>query len=399
MDGGVRNYCTYLDAVYLDKGIALYESLLEHAGRFRLHVLCFDEMTERVLTELALPGVELASLAELERFDPELAAVKASRSKVEYLWTSTPCVTRYFRDRASLEEITYLDADIRFFSNPEPLFAELGDSSVLVTPASSSPQHYSKHLAHTAGQFVVQFIPFRSDKRGRAVLEWWRERCIEYCSADYENGRMGDQKYLDEWPRRFRGVQVISHPGGGLGPWNIESRTVEGGPDGVSVDGQPLIFFHFMGLHAYTEGPPRLGSGRFRITKAERRWIYDPHLAQLRRIRGRIVEIEPSYRELLKARRPLGLALRDAASRLIGAAARLRVRLAPHWNVGPYVSGGYVPRGYEAAPPTAPATSAAEEATYSTSASESSGWSGRLSTSSASLSDSTSGGPAEPNAR
>ena len=71
----------------------------------------------------------------------------------------------------------------------------MGYGSVLITPASSSPQHYSKHLAKTAGLFVVQFMPFRSDARGREVLDWWRERCIEYClrtnwlGADIDNGR------------------------------------------------------------------------------------------------------------------------------------------------------------------------------------------------------------------
>ncbi len=45
---------------------------------------------------------------------------------------------------------------------------------------------------------------------------------------------------------------------------------------------------------------------------------------------------------------------------------RLRIRVAPHLNVGPYVRGGYVPDGYEA-------TVTAVEATYSTSASDSSG--------------------------
>ena len=361
-----RHYCTYMDAAYVDKGIALHESLLEHGGDFCLHVLCFDEFTERILSELDMPRMEFASLAELESYDPDLAAVKPERSKVEYLWTSTPCVTRFFRDRASLDEITYIDADMRFFSSPEPAFEALGDGSVLITPASSSPQHYSKHLSTTAGLFVVQFIPFRSDEAGREILEWWRERCIEYCSVHYKDGRMGDQKYLDDWPARFEGVRILAHPGGGLGPWNIEARTVTMGPDGPLVDGEPLIFFHYMGLQTFAEGPARLASGRFRITPDERRWIYDPYLEQLAEIRGRVLEIDPSFEEFIKPRRPLALAARDLVSRAIGVGARLRIRLAPHWNVGPYVEGGYIPDGY-------PATSATAEATYSTSASESSG--------------------------
>ncbi|MGI8460474.1 MAG: glycosyl transferase [Solirubrobacterales bacterium] len=361
----MREYCTHMDSVYLEKGIALHRSLLEHGGDFRLHVVCFDELSERVLRRLDMPRMELAGLAELEAYDPELAAVRDERSKVEYLWTSTPCVTRFFRDRAGLDEITYIDADIRFLSSPEPLFEEMGDASVLITPASSSPQHYSKHLAKMAGLFVVQFIPFRSDERGSEALEWWRERCIEYCSADYGDGRMGDQKYLDDWPTRFQGVHVLAHPGG-LGPWNIESRRVEDSPAGMTVDGEPLVFFHYMGLQTFATGSPRLASGRFRISAEERRLIYEPHLAELERIRAEAVAAEPDFAAVQKPRRPAALAFRQAVSRVIGVGARARIRIAPHWNVGPYVSGGYVPEGYEA-------SVAAVEATYSTSASESSG--------------------------
>jgi hypothetical protein len=344
-----REYCTYLNSQYLSRALALHASLLRHGADFRLRAVCFDEVTHEALTALELPRLEPIRLAELEAADPELAATRESRSQVEYLWTATPCVIRYLIERDGLEELTYLDADTYFFSSPEPFFAALGDGSVLLTPASSAPQHYSRRLAERAGLYVVQFMTFRNDSSGRTALEWWRERCIEWCSAHYVDGRMGDQKYLDDWPRRFQGIRNLAHPGM-LGPWNIETRRIESGPDGITVDGEPLIFYHFMGLRPYGNGHHRLAAGRFRITPDQRRWIYDPYIAHLAALRAELAALDPRFAETLPQHEPLRWRLQAPLSALIGAAARTRVRLAPDFNIGPYVAGGYVPAGYRADP-------------------------------------------------
>ena len=364
-----REYCTYFDLEYLDKGLALYQSLVEHAGDFRLHVVCFDDLAHRVLAAMELPHLDLLHVAELEAADPELLATRTTRSSVEYMWTATPCVIRFFRDRDGLGELTYLDADTCFFSSPEPLFDALGTGSVSITPASSSPQHYSRRLARQAGLYVVQFVTFRFDEGGNRALEWWRESCIEWCYARFEDERMGDQKYLDAWPLLFDGVRPLGHPGI-LGPWCMEARRVERQDEGITVDSEPLIVYHYMGLRIYADGRYRPAAGRFRIRPEEREWIYDPYLARLREARRQIAEIAPEFPVALIQREPLRWRLQAPVSKLIGALARARIRLLPHWNVGPYVPGGYVPRGYAADPE---ATARAASATYSASASESSG--------------------------
>jgi hypothetical protein len=220
-------------------------------------------------------------------------------------------------------------------------------------------------LVKRTGLYIVQFMTFRSDEDGRAALDWWRERCLEWCFARYEDGKMGDQKYLDDWPTRFGGVRLLGHPGV-LGPWCIESRRVEEGPEGVTVDGEPLIFFHFMGLRRYADGTYRPAAGRFRITDEERRWIYDPYVERLTDLRRRITTIAPDYPVAIEQHEPLRWRLQTPVSKLIGGLVRAKSRVLPRLGVGPYVEGGYVPEGYRAAP-------AAELATYSTSASESSG--------------------------
>jgi hypothetical protein len=265
------------------------------------------------------------------------------------MWTATPCVLNWLMDRDGLEELTYIDADTRFFASPESFFDELGERSVLLTPAASAPQHYSRRLAERAGLYVVQFMTFKADEDGHEALSWWRERCLEHCSMSYVDGKMGDQKYLDDWPTRFGGVHNLAHPGM-LGPWNIESREISFSGGGVTVDGRPLVLYHYMGLRLYTDGRNRIAAGRFRITPEQRRWIYDPYVAELRRNWEAIEGVAPGFTAALPHHESLRWRFQAPVSAAIGSLARARVRIAPGLGVGPYVEGGYVPRGYRAKP-------------------------------------------------
>src|SRR2546421_9362218 len=112
----VRAFCTYFDHRYLTRGLALYESLQRHAGGADLHVLCMDELAAAALRELALPRLHVIPIAELERADPELAASRATRSTIEYYFTTSPSLPLYLLDQnPELESVTYVDADLFFF--------------------------------------------------------------------------------------------------------------------------------------------------------------------------------------------------------------------------------------------------------------------------------------------
>ena len=154
--------------------------------------------------------------------------------------------------------MTYLDADLMFFSDPEALFDEMGDASVLITPHRFAPE-YAHHAIN--GIYNVQFLPFRRDERGLTTLNWWHDRCIEWCYYRLEDGKLGDQKYLDDWPERFPGVHVLQHSGGGLAPWNISQYDVHEGPGGrVLVDDDPLVFFHYHRLQLRTPRRARVAA-------------------------------------------------------------------------------------------------------------------------------------------
>ena len=256
----MRIFCTYFDSNYLVKGLALYRSLVRHAGDFRLYVLCFDDQTYETLQQLALPQLIPIALADFEAADPDLLAAKANRSRIEYYFTCTPSLALYvLRQHPEVDAISYLDADLFFFGEPSAIEREFERGSVLMIGHRFPPQ-----LAHLAqrGHYNVGYLSFRRDAPGLACLNWWRERCLEWCYDRLEGDRYADQKYLDDWPVLFPGVVSLQYAGAGVGPWNVANYRFDSGKTGFLVDGQALVLFHFHGWRCRTA------------------WLYDPGLAK-----------------------------------------------------------------------------------------------------------------------
>ena len=186
-------------------------------------------------------------------FDPQLLAVKDERDSWEYCWTAKGPACRYlFATEPDLDVLTYVDGDLHFSSSPAPMFAELGDRSILVTPHRTPGDDDNSTGLYNAG-----WITFRNDAVGNAALDWWRERCLEWCYDRGEPGRYGDQKYLDQLPARFGGVQECESPAVGLALWNESAHTVELAADGPPlVDGEPLVYFHHSGLRVSALSKP-----------------------------------------------------------------------------------------------------------------------------------------------
>jgi len=247
------HFCTYFDANYLTRGLALYKSLCSHCGRpFILWVLCFDDETYATLSRLNLPGVRLIAQQEFEADDEALVRAKADRSRVEYYWTCTPSLPLYvLRHDPEVGLITYLDADLYFYSDPEPIYDELGDGSILIVEHRYASEY--AYFAQRAGVYNLGWMSFRRDANGLECLAWWRERCLEWCYSRYEDGKFGDQLYLNDWPERFYGVVILKHKGAGLAPWNVSKYHLEIKKGHLYIDNEPLIFFHFHGFRCINE--------------------------------------------------------------------------------------------------------------------------------------------------
>jgi len=287
------HFCTYFDRNYLTRGLALYYSLVRNCQKpFTLWVLCFDDKTYNILSRLDLPGLRLISQQSFEAGDEELVRTKADRSRVEYYWTCTPSLLLYvLRHNPEAEIITYLDADLYFYNDPQPIYDEFEGGSILIIEHRHVPGH--AHLAAISGIYNVGLMAFRRDERGLAGLRWWRERCLEWCYTRVEDGKFGDQKYLDDWPERFLGVVVLQHKGAGLAPWNLSRYRVEFTHQSATVDGQLLIFYHFHGYRPISRCIIRPADYGYRISLDQTVRLYLPYARALQEAEARIATLLP----------------------------------------------------------------------------------------------------------
>ncbi len=263
----INYFCTLFNQTYLTRGLALHASLHRHCPNFHLFIFPFDQQTLAILTALNLANVTLIPQQNFESAD--LLQVKPTRTLGEYCWTCTPATIQYSIEHFQLPSCTYLDADLFFFADPTPLITEMGDQSVLITEHRYTPKY---DQTKESGIYCVQFMTFKNNLQGRKVLQWWRQACINWCYARAEDGKFGDQKYLDDWPERFAGIHILQHPGGGIAPWNVQHFDYR-------LNSQQIIFYHFHQLKMYADGTVDLGD--YQLSPHDRAVFYRPYLRQI----------------------------------------------------------------------------------------------------------------------
>jgi hypothetical protein len=263
----MEHYVTLFDSFFMPQGLALHRSMERHAGSYTLWVLCMDVQAHTVLAAMKLPNVRLIALADAET--PELRRVKPTRTVGEYCWTITAQTPGFvFAREPSAQRVTYLDADLWFRQSPAPIFQEFETSgkAVLITEHAYAPEF---EQSHGNGRYCVQFVSFVRE-RGESVRQWWAERCIEWCFARDEDGKFGDQKYLDDWPVRFESqVHVLARKELVQGPWNL-SR----------FPPSDAVTYHFHGLRLMRGGHVLL-TYQYVIHEGAQAILYRPYLADM----------------------------------------------------------------------------------------------------------------------
>lgn len=285
----MKHFCTLFDRNFLFRGLALYESCVEHCGEnFTLWILCLDLDTKTLLEKMHLEHAVLLGLGDLN--DAELAALRSTRGPAEFAWSSKPSLFLHvMKTLADGETLTYLDSDTFLFSSPGALYEKLVGTSLAITPHDFSPP--DKEKEHRLGIYNAGWIYMRKDAMALSCLTHWRAQCIEWCFNRHEEGRFGDQKYLNEWPRLYPGsVTELRNCGVNVGPWNLRGHV------------GALVWYHFHGLKLYRDGSGALRAYPVSVLNPH---IYTPYLAALSEAMLKIQKADPGF--IFKTDPPLGL--------------------------------------------------------------------------------------------
>ena len=216
-------FCTLFNSNYIDKGIVLYRSMEEHLGNFKLYIFAFDDICYQILKNEKLKNAIIVSLKEFETLD--LLEVKKNRSMSEYCWTCSPWIIKHVLERYNEHICTYIDSDMMFFSSPQCVFDDMRNNncSIIIVPQRFKKEKQEKKAHDRVGSYCVEFNTFVNDENGNKALNWWAERCLEWCyyAKPGTTEWYGDQKYLNVFPEKFEGVYICNHYGLGLAPWNL----------------------------------------------------------------------------------------------------------------------------------------------------------------------------------
>jgi hypothetical protein len=283
-------YCTYFDSAYMACGIVMLRSLRRHDPAAGILVLALDEMCARVLRD-GFPGeFRVIETETLHTADPVLRRIREQRSTWAYYATQKPALARFAMESDPRPEaVMSIDADTWFFGDPLAMFEEVGAASV-----GLSPNRFHAATRHQIiyGLYGGGCVYWRNDETGRRCLADWRDDCLAWCAEEVQpDGRFMNQGYLNLWPERYTGVHVIQHPGANLAPWNVDGHLLACDGRNVTVDGRPLIFYHFSGVHRDAEGrwysySPHLNR-QFDLACES---IYHPYLRALEAESGRLKE-------------------------------------------------------------------------------------------------------------
>ena len=286
-------FCTLFDSNYLDKGLVLYESLKNVMTEFNLYILAMDDKCCSILKEQQLKNVVVISLQEFE--DEELLEIKKQRSRAEYCWTCTASFIDYVFETYNEVYCTYIDSDLYFYKNPKVLIEEMlhAKASVQIVEHGFGTGRRARKQEKNSGRFCVQFNTFKNDAAGRELLTTWKQQCRNHCSM--ETNEMGDQKYLSEWPAKYKQVHILKHQGGGVAPWNIARFRSSDKKPGVVIDKKTkqeydLIFYHFHHLEYLDDETVNINAFKKGLGAEEKLvlQIYIPYLKALEQAKQKL---------------------------------------------------------------------------------------------------------------
>ena len=253
------DFFTSISLNYLPKARGLANSVKRFHPECNFHLLVSDRLSpeKNVLREIDIDKEPFDRVVWVDELDIDNIFGWIFKHSVVEICTAAkgPFLQQLIEEGA--KKIIYLDPDTFVFNTLDPLIDLLDFHAILLTPhlleySDVSRSILDNEIAGTLrhGTFNLGFFAINADKKdGRRFAQWWGDRLLDYCYADYEMGLFTDQKWCDLVPSYFEDYHVVRDPGYNTASWNLDKRRMSKADDGEILinDEYPLRFYHFTG--------------------------------------------------------------------------------------------------------------------------------------------------------
>jgi len=184
---------------------------------------------------------------------------------------------------ADVDFVGYIDADCFFLDDISLMLREIPIDKDFAIHEHRFSKDRSEWLPRS-GRFNVGIVVGRPAESFKKCIANWRLQVLERCDVDMNNGRCGDQTYLNDWPRLFPELHIFNNPGAGVAPWNLNNYVVSEHGGQVYVDDWPVYFFHFHGLQIRYLGNRSalyIAASGYNLAYIPKEEIYRPYLSSL----------------------------------------------------------------------------------------------------------------------
>jgi len=223
--------------------------LARRLGRFHdapLYVVCVDEPEG-----LFDPAAEPFTLLTASDLLPE-----QDRSLLFYYTPFEACnalrgyLHKHLFEHTPHDRWLYLDSDIYVTTPLDAAFAAIDEpacgliSPHCLEPADARLLHPVETCLLKFGVYNSGFLGLRRNAEGRRFVDWFLERLRTLCFFMHRDVYV-DQLWLNLVPEHFPAMRSWKHPGANVAYWNLHERRLRRTGEGLTANGEPLLFVHF----------------------------------------------------------------------------------------------------------------------------------------------------------
>jgi len=277
----VRAACTIVSLNYLPYARTLCDSFLQFHQGYRFYVLIVDRLPSGF--DRTIEHFELITVEELGVQD--FLSVAFKYDILELNTNVKPTFLKFLLAR-NIEQVVYLDPDIRVYRALDSVFGALDEHAIVLTPHTTSPapdDGQSESILLSCGVFNLGFVAVSKRAETDTFLSWWENRCLKLAFSEQRTGLFVDQKWINLVPCFFDSIKILKSPGCNMAYWNLQERQLsQNGNAWVVNKSRSLEFFHFSGISV--DGGEQISkyTDRFDLTnRPDLRQIIEDYRAEL----------------------------------------------------------------------------------------------------------------------